>query len=211
MKKKVLAACAAAILLAGCAAYDAALQRLGVLGMKFSLASVDVSGIVFPSNPIGSAIQLIARNRAALSGYGVDVRCVVKASNPNPHGTIFDGGAGRLRVLNTAQSDPAVTGTIPAFKVGPQGDTEVTVTFPLRLDSPVFSKEVWKKIVTGADIPYRIDADLDFKFLDKTGYGTIDSLGAHTAHVNVVKSSVNSKDAGSGPLRQLLSLIDAVF
>jgi hypothetical protein len=204
-------ALAAALVLAGCALFDSALQRLGVLGMKFAMTSVDVSGLVYPSNLLSSAVQIITRSPGALSGYGVDIRCQVKASNPNPHGALFDGGTGHLRVQNTGPSDPDVAGTIPAFSVGPRRDTTITVTFPLRLNSPVFSKTVWKKIVTGEDIPYKVDADLDFKFLSGTGNRIIDSLGTRKAHIDVVKSSVNTKHAGSSVVQRFLSLIDAVL
>jgi hypothetical protein len=135
----------------------------------------------------------------------------VKAANPNPHGALFDGGTGHLRVLNTAASDPDVNGTIPGFSIGANRDTSITVVFPLRLNSPVFSKVVWKKIVSGADIPYKIDADLNFKFLSNTGIGTLDSLGTRTAHIDVTKSSVNVKQASSSLVQKFLSLLDVVL
>jgi hypothetical protein len=136
------------------------------------------------------------------------VRVGIRASNSNAQRAVFDGATGHLRVGNTAASDPSATGIIPAFSVGPGADTIVPVTFPLRLDNPVFSKAAWKAIVAGQDIPYKIDADMKLTLLGADAYGLPKAIESRALTLNVATGSVNAKAAGSNAVERFLALLD---
>lgn len=192
----------------GCAVLETLTQRAGIFGLRFGLERVDVSHLVYPDDFLSAAVSLISPSRSLLQRIGVDIHCDVKASNPRPSPVVFDGGTGRLRVKETSASDPAASGTIPAFSVGPNSDTVVRITFPLRLDNPVFAKAAWKAIVRGHDVPYKVDAEMRFRLLGGA-LGLPDST--HAVTLNVAKGSVNAKAAGGSAVERFLKLLDAVF
>jgi hypothetical protein len=195
--------------LAGCAAWEALKERVGVLGMGFALEGVDVSRLIYPSDFLSAAISLISPDRSLLGRIGVDVLCDIKATNANPSRAVFDGATGRLRVQDTSPSDPSAVGAIPAFSVGPNADTIVRVTFPLRLDNPVFRKAAWKAIVRGSDVPYRVDAEMRFRLPGAAALGLPDSTRPLT--LNVVKGTVNAKAAGGSAVDRILAMIESVL
>lgn len=197
-----------ATILGGCAVLESLTQRAGVFGLRFALERVDVSHLVYPDDFLSAAISFISPSRSLLQRIGVDIHCDVKASNPRPSPVVFDGGIGYLRVKETSASDPAASGVIPAFSVGPNSDTEVRITFPLRLDNPIFAKAAWKAIVRGQDVPYKVDAKMRFHLLGGA-LGLPDSTRAIT--LNVAKGSVNAKAAGGSAVDRFLKLLDAVF
>lgn len=179
----------------GCAALmDAAGRRLALFGVAFDLHRVDVSGLVYPSNFL---------DVADLGSYGLDVRLGIRAENRKPAQAVFDGAAAKLRVQDTGPSDPAAAGSIPAFSVPANGSADFQVTFPLRLNSPVFSKAVWKDILRGRDIAYAIDAELPLQFME----GTVPAE-MRTVRLNLVTSEVNSKAAAGQVLDRILGLVD---
>ena len=199
---------AVAVSLNGCAVLESLTQRAGIFGLRFGLERVDVSHLVYPDDFLSAAISLVSPSRSLLQRIGVDIHCDVKASNPRPSPVVFDGGTGRLRVKETSASDPAASGTIPPFSVGPNSDTVVRITFPLRLDNPVFAKAAWRAIVRGQDVPYKVDAEMRFHLLGGA-LGLPDSTRAVT--LNVAKGSVNAKAAGGSAVDRFLKLLDAVF
>ncbi|MDB5050425.1 MAG: hypothetical protein JWO30_3496 [Fibrobacteres bacterium] len=205
------AAVLAALLLTGCSAFDALKQRLGILGVRFSVDRLDVSHLVYPSNLLSASLDLFSRDKSFLGQFGVDVRVDIKAANSHAQRAVFDGANGHLRVLNTSASDPSAIGAIPAFSVGPGADTVVPVTFPLRLDNPVFSKAAWKAIVEGKDIPYKIDAEMKLSLMGANAYGLPQALESRAVTLNVAKGSVNARAAGSNALERFLKLLDAVL
>lgn len=191
--------------LAGCAGLDALKQRLNIFGVSFAFDRLDVGHLVFPS--LDSPLGLLRGNKSALSGFGVDVVCTLKAANPNPEQAVFDGVTGQLRVDDTSPSAPSISAPFPSFTVPGKGQAAFNVTFPLRLDNPAFSKAVWKKIVTGGDVAYKIDADMAFKLAGLPASGKPD-LGTRTVKLNVVTGSVNAKAAASSALDRLLQVLD---
>lgn len=183
--------------LAGCASLmDAARQRLALFGVGFAVERLDVSRLVFPSSVFGVA---------DLGRYGVDVRVAIEAENVKPTRAVFDGAAARLRVRKTAPSDPSVTGTIPAFTVEGGSKTSFEVVFPLRLNSPIFGREVWKDIVRGKDIPYQVDADLSLRFPDGVPTET------RSVPLKVVAGKVNARESSGPVVEGLLKAIDLAF
>jgi hypothetical protein len=194
--------------LSGCAVLESLTQRAGVFGLRFSLDQVDVSHLVYPDDFLSATLSLISPGRSLLRRIGVDIHCDVKASNPRPSRVVFDGGTGHLRVKETSASDPAASGSIPAFSVGPNSDTLVRIIFPLRLDNPVFAKAAWKAIVRGQNVPYKVDAEMRFHLLGGA-LGLPDSTRAVT--LNVAKGSVNAKAAGGSAVDRFLKLLDAVL
>jgi hypothetical protein len=202
-----LAAGSIALLLGGCAAADWARERLGALVMNFDLVSVDVGSLAYPSNTMEIARDLASFNTAARSKYGVNVRCRIRARNPGSFAAAFDGATARLRVKNTGNGDPATTATLPAFRVEPGGETFLDVTFPLRLDNPVFARSVWNAIVRGEDMPYRIDANLAYRLPQvPQGVPTEGSVS-----LDVAKGSVNARQTGATALETLLRAIEAAL
>lgn len=187
--------------MAGCAALmDAARQRLALLGIAFAVDRLDVSRLVFPSSVFGVA---------DLGRYGVDVRVSIRAENSKPARAVFDGAAARLRVRKTGPSDPSVTGTLPAFTVEGNSKTTFDVVFPLRLDSPIFGREVWKDIVQGKDTPYQVDANLSLRFPEGMPAGV--PAEVKTMPMKVVASKVNVRE-NSGPVVEgLLKAIALAF
>jgi hypothetical protein len=201
----LLAAASLTVLLAACAAVDWARERLGALVMDFDLVSVDVGSLAYPSNTMEIARDLAAFNEAAKSKYGVNVRCRIRASNPGSFAVVFDGATARLRVRDTAAGAPATWGVLPAFRVGPGRDTVIEVTFPLRLDNPVFGRSVWNSIVRGENVPYRIEANLAYR-LPQVPQGAPDD---GNVRLNVAKGSVNARETGATALQILLRAIEA--
>jgi hypothetical protein len=207
---RAMPACVLLVLcLSGCALFESLTQRLGVLGLKFKLDRVDVSHLVYPSDLLSAATSFISPNRSLLGRIGVDVHCDVRASNSQAARAVFDGGTGLLRVKETSASAPYASGVIPAFSVAPNSDTTVTLTFPLRLDNPVFAKAAWKAIVRGDDVPYKVDAEMRFHLLGSNPLGIPDSTRSVT--LNVAKGSVNAKAAGGSAVERFLALLDAVL
>ena len=192
-------------LLAGCAVLQGLQDRLGVLGMRFSLDRVDVSRLVYPTNVLSAAAGAIFPDRSLLGQFGVDIVCGIHAANSHPTRAMFDGAVGRLRVQDVSSSARSASGNIPAFAVGPNADTVISVTFPLRLDNPVFAKTAWKAIVAGKDVPYRVDADLRFRLPGAAGLGLPDSM--RTLTLNVDKGSVSAKGSGN-IIARILAVID---
>lgn len=199
---------ATSLTLGGCAVLESLKQRLGVFGLGFSLQQVDVSHLVYPSDLLSASISLISPNRSLLGRIGVDIDCDIKASNTHAMRAVFDGGTGHLRVKETSSSAPSASGVIPAFSVAPNADTVVRITFPLRLDNPVFAKAAWKAIVRGQDVPYKVDAEMRIHLLGGA-LGLPDSTKAVT--LNVAKGSVNAKAAGGSAVDRFLALLDAVM
>lgn len=197
-----------AAVLGGCAVLETLTQRAGVFGLRFRLDQVDVSHLVYPDDFLSATISLISPGRSLLQRIGADIHCDVEATNPRPSPVVFDGGTGRLRVKEISATDPAASGSIPAFTVGPNSDTVVRITFPLRLDNPVFAKAAWKAIVRGQSVPYKVDAEMRFHLLGGA-LGLPDSTRAVT--LNVVKGSVNAKAAGGTAVDRFLKLLDAVL
>lgn len=189
----------------GCSALlDAARQRLALFGVAFDIRRLDVSRLVYPSSLLGAAAGIL--DRSALGQYGVDVRVGIRARNSKPYRAVFDGAAAALRVQETSPSDPAVSGSIPAFTVEGGAETSFEVTFPLRLNSPVFGKQVWKNIVRGKDIPYRVDADLTLRVPE----GTVPAE-VRTLPLNLITSSVNVRESSSSVVEGFLKVLDLAF
>lgn len=187
----------AALPLAGCSALlEAANQRLALFGIGFDVRKVDVSGLVFPSSIFGIA---------DLGRYGVDVRVSIRARNAKPGRAVFDGAAAKLRVQETASGDPAASGSIPAFAVEGNSETVFDATFPLRLNSPIFGKEVWRNVVRGKDIPYKVEADLAVRFPGGV------PAGIKTIPVTVIASQVNVRESSGTVIEGLLKAIDLAF
>jgi hypothetical protein len=201
--------CAGALLLAGCAVLQGLKDRLGVLGMRFSMERVDVSHLVYPSSILGAAAGAFFPDRSLLGQFGVDVVCGIRAANRNPARAVFDGAVGHLRVQDVSPSARSAQGSIPAFAVGPDADTVIMVTFPLRLDNPVFAKAAWKAMVAGKDVPYRVDAELGFRLPGASALGLPDTL--RTVTLNVDKGSVNAKASGGSVVDRFLALLDRVL
>lgn len=193
----LFAAGLATLPLAGCSAIlDAARQRLALFGIGFDVRKVDVSRLVFPSSVFGIA---------DLGRYGVDVRVSIRARNAKPGRAVFDGAAAKLRVQETASGDPAATGSIPAFTVEGNSETVFDATFPLRLDSPIFGKEVWRNVVRGKDIPYKVEAELPVRFPGGM------PAGVKTLPVTVISSQVNVRESSGPVIEGLLKAIDLAF
>jgi hypothetical protein len=202
-----LAAFSVALLLGACAAADWARERLGALVMNFDLVSVDVGSLAYPSNTMEIARDLASFNASARAKYGVNVRCRIRARNPGSFAAAFDGATARLRVKNTGNGDPATTAALPAFRVEPGGEAFLDVTFPLRLDNPVFARSVWNAIVRGEDMPYRIDANLAYR-LPQAPQG-VPAEGR--VSLDVAKGSVNAHATGATALEILLRAIEAAL
>jgi hypothetical protein len=214
-RRKAFAACAGALALGaalaglgGCAALQGLKDRLGVLGMKFSLDRVDVSRLAYPTSILNAAAGAFFPDRSLLGQFGVDIVCGIRAVNANPARAVFDGAVGRLRVQDVSPSARSAQGDIPAFTVGPNADTVINVTFPLRLDNPVFAKAAWKAIVAGKDVPYRVDADMRFRLPGASALGLPDTV--RTVTLNVDKGSVNAKASGN-LIDRILAVIDKVL
>lgn len=193
---------------AGCAALQGLKDRLGILGVKFDMDRVDVSRLVYPSSLLSAAAGIFVPDRSLLGQFGVDVACGIRATNANAARAVFDGAVGHLRVQDVSPSARSAQGSIPSFTVGPNADTVITVTFPLRLDNPVFAKAAWKAIVAGKDVPYRVDADLNFRLPGAKELGLPDSI--RTVTLNVDKGSVNAKGSGNA-IERILAVIDKVL
>jgi hypothetical protein len=191
--------------LGGCAVWQSLQDRLGILGIRFSLERVDVSRLVYPTSILSAAAGAILPDRSLLGQFGVDVVCGIRARNAHPARAVFDGAVGRLRVQDVSPSARSAQGAIPAFTVGPNADTVIQVTFPLRLDNPVFAKAAWKAIVAGKDVPYRVDADLSFRLPGAAALGLPDTI--RTVTLNVDKGSVSAKGSGNAVSR-LLAVIE---
>lgn len=198
----------ALVLLGGCAVLQGLKDRLGVLGMRFSLERVDVSRLAYPSSILSAAAGAFFPDRSLLGQFGVDVVCGIRAANSQPGRAVFDGALGRLRVQDVSNSARSAQGKIPAFTVGPNSDTVIDVTFPLRLDNPVFAKAAWKAIVAGKDVPYRVDADMRYRIPGAAALGLPDST--RTMTLNVDKGSVNAKASGN-LIDRILAVIDKVL
>jgi hypothetical protein len=203
------AASLSALLLTGCAVFDVLKQRLAIFGTSFSMQNLDVSGLVYPSDWLSASLDLVLPDRSFLGNFGVDVRASIKAKNANAQKAVFDGATAHLRVLDTKSSSPSATGVIPGFTVEPNSATSVGITFPLRLNNPVFTKAAWKAMVKGDDIPYQIDADLKLNLLSPLGVP--DSIGARTVNMKVVAGSVDAKAAGGNAVERFLRIIDKAF
>jgi len=187
----------ASLPLAGCSAIlDAARQRLALFGIGFDVRKVDVSRLVFPSSVFGIA---------DLGRYGVDVRVSIRARNAKPGRAVFDGATAKLRVQETGSGDPAATGSIPAFNVEGNSETVFDATFPLRLNSPIFGKEVWRNVVRGKDIPYEVEAELPVRFPGGM------PAGVKTLPVTVISSQVNVRESSGPVIEGLLKAIDLAF
>lgn len=187
----------ASLPLAGCSALmEAAGQRLALFGIGFDVRKVDVSRLVFPSSIFGIA---------DLGRYGVDVRVSIRARNAKPGRAVFDGAAAKLRVQETSSGDPAATGNIPAFTVEGNSETVFDATFPLRLDSPIFGKDVWRNVVRGKDIPYKVEADLAVRFPGGM------PAAVKTIPVTVVASQVNVRESSGPVIEGLMKAIDLAF
>jgi|GEM_PF-3991417 len=200
-----------ALILGGCGAFEALKQRAAILAVDFSLQSLDVSRLVYPSNWLSAAVDIFSRDRSFLGRFGVDVHCTIKAVNTKAQSVQFEGATGYLKVEDLSSSAPRAAGRIPAFAVPAGGETGFVVTFPLRLDNPVFSKAVWKAIVSGSDIPYKVDAAIPFSLVGGGDFGLPDTLATRTLTLNVTKGSVDAKAAGGSAVERFLTLLDKAF
>ena len=196
--------------LSACDLFDVLKERLAVLGVSFDFRGLDVSRLAYPTGTdfVSGYLNFLALDSTALKKFGVDIRCDVKASNPNSHRAVFDGAVAHLRVQDTSAASPDLAATISRFSVEGGKDTTLSVTFPLRLNNPIFSKATWGKILNGEDIPYRIDADMFFNLVGPGAYGELDTLGSKSLRLNVVKSSVNAKETSQTILTWFLGLLD---
>ncbi|MBW8889501.1 MAG: hypothetical protein JF616_17235 [Fibrobacteres bacterium] len=192
----------------GCALLQGLQDRLGVLGMRFSLERVDVSHLAYPTSILSAAAGAFFPDRSLLGQFGVDIVCGIRAANSQAGRAVFDGALGRLRVQDVSASARSAQGNIPAFSVGPNSDTVINVTFPLRLDNPVFAKAAWKAIVAGQDVPYRVDADMRYRIPGAAALGLPDTL--RTVTLNVDKGNVNAKASGN-LIDRILAVIDKVL
>ena len=206
-----LAALSLPFLLSACAAVEWAQERLGALTLKFDLVSVDVGTLAYPSNVVEVARDLSAFNAAARAKYGVNVRCRIRAANPGAFAIAFDGATARLRVRDTTGLAPGATGVLPAFRVEPGRDTVVEVTFPLRLNNPVFARPVWNAIIRGENVPYRIDARLAYNLPLQYGQTTQGVPKSGAISLDVAKGSVNARETGATALDILLRAIAAAL
>jgi len=195
-------------LMGGCALLQGLQDRLGVLGMRFSLERVDVSHLAYPTSILSAAAGAFFPDRSLLGQFGVDIVCGIRAANSQAGRAVFDGALGRLRVQDVSASARSAQGNIPAFSVGPNSDTVINVTFPLRLDNPVFAKAAWKAIVAGQDVPYRVDADMRYRIPGAAALGLPDTL--RTVTLNVDKGNVNAKASGN-LIDRILAVIDKVL
>jgi len=198
----------ALVFLGGCALLQGLQDRLGVLGMRFSLERVDVSRLAYPTSILSAAAGAFFPDRSLLGQFGVAIVCGIRAANSQPGRAVFDGALGRLRVQDVSSSARSAQGNIPAFAVGPNSDTVINVTFPLRLDNPVFAKAAWKAIVAGQDVPYRVDADMRYRIPGASALGLPDTV--RTVTLNVDKGSVNAKASGN-LIDRILAVIDKVL
>jgi hypothetical protein len=209
MSRRILAGSMALILLSACDFLDTLRERLQILGVDFGFERLDVGALAFESDPVEAAIDLANFDATARGKYGVDERCRIRATNPNTHAAAFDGADVRLRLEDTSRSAPSVPARLPAFRVPAGGDTVLDITFPMRLDNPVFSRSAWTKAVRGEDMPYRLDADLFFRLLDESSPGA--SLGSGSVRLDVAKGAVDARAAASTAVDLLLQALAVLF
>jgi hypothetical protein len=163
MSRRILAGSMALILLSACDFLDTLRERLQILGVDFGFERLDVGALAFESDPVEAAIDLANFDATARGKYGVDVRCRIRATNPNTHAAAFDGADVRLRLEDTSRSAPSVPARLPAFRVPAGGDTVLDITFPMRLDNPVFSRSAWTKAVRGGKFKLKSKSKLNLK------------------------------------------------
>src|SRR5512139_3533314 len=75
---------AVCLTLNGCAVLESLKEKLGVLGMRFSLKRVDVSRLVYPTSLLSAAAGVFLPDRSLLGQFGVDIECGIRAANSHP-------------------------------------------------------------------------------------------------------------------------------
>ncbi len=201
----------AALGFSACAFVQSLSERLNILSVNFGFERLDVSGLAYPRNTLEVARDLLSFNAAARGKYGVDVRCRIRARNPNAHPAAFDGAAARLRVQDTAGSAPAAQAFISAFRVAGGGSADLDVVFPVRLDNPIFSKSAWTQVLRGGNIPYRVDADLSFHLLNDSLPEALRSIGNGSVRLSVAKGSVDARETAATAVDLLIKALGLAF
>ncbi len=197
----------ATALLTACDFFDVLRSRFAVLSLNFGFASLNVSDLVYPGTLLQMAQDAASGDASKLAGYGVNIRCGIRVENPNSQRAVLDAMTARLRVSDTTAGAPSIAAAINAFSVDGGADTVLNVVFPLRLNSPVFSRSVWTAIVEGADMPYRVSAETFVNLVIPNGLGGQDTLATRPLEFSVAKGNVNAYEKRQTILDAFLALI----
>ncbi len=196
-----------ALSLTSCEFFDVLKTRLAVLNLDFGFEALNVSQLVYPGSLFQMAQDAAGGDPARLAKYGVDIRCDIKVENPNPQRAILDEMVARLRVNDTSAAAQSIPAVIKGFGVDGGGDTVLSVVFPLRLNSPVFSREVWTRIVQGDDMPYRLSAETFLTLTAPSGWGGTDTLASRPLEFSLAKGEVNAYENRQTILDAFLALL----
>ena len=205
-----LVAMATALCLCSCDFLDTLWERIQVLTIDFQFERLDVSGLVYPSL-LQTAQDVWSLNPSNRRSYGVDVRCRLRARNPNKHAASFDGAAIFLRAGDTSQSAQAVQTSLPAFRIPAGGEGALDLVFPIRLDNPIFAYGSWTRLVRGDSLPYRLSADLFFRLFDENAPEAAQELGNSSLSLNVARGSVDAAETGTAVLDLVLAYLKILF
>jgi len=173
-----------AVLVSSCSVLNFLSERLNVFMVNFAFDGIGI-GIITPPNLFSTR----------LSDYGIAVNCTVSAKNENASRVVFDGANFYLRINDTSRTSEGVEALVPSFIVEAGSQTSFTVPFRIMLDNPLFSKTVFKKVVFGDRIPYRVSADLLFNLVAANPGGTRGSalFGAKTMSVDLARDAVTTR------------------
>jgi len=194
----------------GCDFLDTLWERIQVLTVNFSFDRLDVSGLVYPSL-LETTQDLFSLDVSNRGKYGVNVRCRIKADNPNSHAAAFDGAQAFLRAGDTSSAAQSISASLPAFRIEAGKGADLDIVFPLRLDNPLFTYDTWTKLVRGDSLPYRLSADLFFRLLDEGAPEAVRELGNKTVPLNLARGSVDAKETGTAVLDLVLAYLRLLF
>lgn len=199
-----------ALSLNGCDFLDTLWERIQVLSVNFSFDRLDVSGLVYPSL-LETSQDIFSLDVSNRSKYGVNVRCRIKADNPNKHAAAFDGAQAFLRAGDTSTAAKSISATLPAFRIEAGKGADLDIVFPVRLDDPLFTYDTWTRLVRGDSLPYRLSADLFFRLLDDGAPESIRELGNKTVPLNLARGSVDAAETGTAVLDLILAYLRLYF
>lgn len=139
---------------------------------------------------------------------GVDISCVVRATNPNAGVAYFESGQCELRIGDTSLSSTPVVFDLSRFEIAAGMGENIALLFPLRLSGQVLSSVQWQQMVAQDSIPYRFSATLPFVLAVESivAPGLLDTLGIDTASFDFATTTISPR-----PSPNLVSILSVLI
>jgi len=203
------------LLVSSCSTLQQLSKRLVVFALEFEKgpisASLTLPDLSDATATLSSLLEGKSFSRALLplDKVGITVHASFNVHNPNAVEAVMDSSIVSLYIDNLAQGARTIDAQLAPFSVKPGQNTTVQTSFPVTLDSPVFSPAIWRKVLRQEDIGYKFTGTVFYNLVDFTQTTLPKSLTEHQTEFTIYADSLRVS-APVKDVQTVLALLSAL-